>query len=423
MTVTTPMPARNLNLVVPLAHEATAMRSTETASLRSGLSGAVSPLIGESLRQGDVDSTMKRSTPSRAPGARTSTTASSSTTASRPQAALASSADTDLFEQLAVAYIDCRRTKRSSASALAFEDHVERNLCALHDELIDGSYQPGRSICFVITRPKPREVWAAEFRDRIIHHLLYNKIAPRFLSSFTADTCACIPGRGTLYAAKRLEAQVRSITQNWSQPAHYLKCDLANFFVSIDKRVLHDPRSDVEVRGRAELLQLVPPHKRLFNAPAEHGLPIGNLSSQFFANVLLNDLDQFAKHQLRAPTYVRYVDDFVLVHRSPQWLHSALTKIDAFLPDRLGVRLNPSKTILQPVDRGIDFVGHVLKVEHAEKRIQTIDRADLLQVANSYFGLLGQASHSHADRARLANALRKRGKSVKADLTKTYGAK
>ncbi|UGA37890.1 hypothetical protein JOS77_28795 [Chromobacterium haemolyticum] len=158
---------------------------------------------------------------------------------------------------MVAAYFDCRRSKRNTSSALAFEARLERNLFQLYEELEDGSYRPGRSICFVITRPKPREVWAADFRDRIVHHLLYNKVSPRFHASFIADSCACIPGRGTLYAAERLEAKVRSITQNWSRPAYYLKGDLANFFVSIDKQVLHtllareeDPRALVDVAGR-----------------------------------------------------------------------------------------------------------------------------------------------------------------------------
>lgn len=120
------------------------------------------------------------------------------------------------FTELTQAYFDCRRTKRNSASALAFEANAERNLFDLHDELVSGDYQPGRSICFVITHPKPREVWAAEFRDRIVHHLLYNEIAPAFHRRFVADSCACIPGRGTLYAAKRLEGQVRSyVIRRW----------------------------------------------------------------------------------------------------------------------------------------------------------------------------------------------------------------
>jgi len=353
------------------------------------------------------------------------------------------------------AYLDCRKTKRNSASAAAFEQDQERNLARLRDELLDGSYRPGRSICFVITRPKAREVWAADFRDRIVHHLLYNRIAPRFYRSFISDTCACIPGRGTLYAATRLEAKIRSASQNWSRPLWYLKCDLANFFVTIDKGVLwgqiaarvvepwwlwlagvilfHDPRQDFELRGDRQLLERVPQHKRLANQPDYLGLPIGNLSSQFFANIYLDALDQFAKHQVRARHYVRYVDDFILLHGSPQWLNDALASIDAFLPAQLGARLNPVKTILQPVDRGVDFVGHVIKPWHTRTRrrtvrqavhqLQTMEADQLFAAANSYLGLLRQSNSSHADRARVARAVLRRGHAVNSTFTKTYTKK
>ena len=355
------------------------------------------------------------------------------------------------FSELVQAYYDCRRTKRNSASALAFEIDLERNLIELHDDLIAGTYRPGRSICFVVTRPKAREVWAAAFRDRVVHHLLYNRVAPRFYASFIADSCACIPGRGTLYAATRLEEKIRSASQNWSKPVFYLKCDLANFFVAIDKEVLrqqlakkitepwwlalaeqilmHDPREDYEVRSPAHLFNRVPQHKRLTAQPAHLGLPIGNLSSQFFANVYLDALDQFAKHKLGAKHYVRYVDDFVFLHESPQQLNAWLTEVEAFLPS-LGAKLNPSKTILQPVDRGVDFVGHVIKpwrrttrkrsLAQALKRTAAAPAEDLRETANSYFGLLSQASHSQKDRAALANVVLKRGNSVNAALTKTY---
>ncbi|MDO8932971.1 MAG: RNA-directed DNA polymerase [Rhodocyclaceae bacterium] len=455
------MTERLFNLVVPLAHEATAMRTADTDGSRRVWSGAVSPLIGASLRRGDVDSTNGRSTPPTlvTPGIRTSTTATRTTTTRAPKASPAPSADQTerhhadfCFTELVEAYFDCRKNKRNTASALEFEQNLERNLCDLYDDLVAGTYRPGRSICFVVTRPKPREVWAADFRDRIVHHLLCNRIAPRFYASFVADSCACIPGRGTLYAAERLESKVRSITQNWSRPAYYLKLDLANFFVSIDKRILreqiaarvtepwwlalaetilfHDPRQDFDLRGAKALLNLVPPHKRLTNQPAHLGLPIGNLSSQFFANVYLDALDQFIKHRIGARYFVRYVDDFALLHESPQWLNAAHDEIEAFLPRRLGVRLNPTKTILQPVERGIDFVGHVIKPWHRSTRRRTVNEAvrrmgqiaddELLEVGNSYFGLLRQAEHSHHDRARLANALRRRGHTIKGDLTQTY---
>lgn len=196
--------------------------------------------------------------------------------------------------------------------------------------------------------------------------------------------------------------------------------------------LMHDPRQNVHIKGSPSELALVPPHKSLFNAPDGHGLPIGNLSSQFFANVLLDDLDQFAKHRLPARHYVRYVDDFVLLHDSPQWLNQARQQIEAKLAD-LHLVLNPRKTILQPVARGIDFVGQVIKpwrritrrrtMHVALDRLQNMPAADLHQSGNSYFGLLTQASHSHADRALVANLLRKRGHVINGDLTKTFRRK
>jgi len=450
MVVKATMSERSFNLVVPLAHKATAMRTTETTGNAPGRSGAVSPL---STRQGDVRSTMGPA----GPGIRTSTTATRTTTTRTTSAVPEPSANwsvpADLtFTELVQAYFDCRRTKRNSASALAFEVDLEHNLRELFDELQAGAYTPGRSVCFVITHPRPREVWAAEFRDRVVHHLLHNRIAPGFYARFIADSCACIPGRGTLYAAQRLESKVRSITQNWARPAHYLKCDLANFFVSIDKRILaalldrhvhdawwrvlthtvlfHDPRENFELRGDASRLSLVPRHKRLAEQPPHLGLPIGNLSSQFFANVYLNELDQFTKHQLRARHYIRYVDDFVLLHESTEWLGQARQQIEPFLADNLGARLNPTKTILQPLSRGVDFVGQVIKpwrrtvrrktLRVALDRVQRTEADELLECANSYFGLLRQATHSHHDRAQLANLLLDRGHCVKGDLNKIY---
>jgi len=386
------MTERLFNLVVPLAETATDKRTTETdAHTSTARSGAVTPLIGQDLLWGDVDSTNNSTPPtSPTPGCRTSTTATRTTVTRTTTTELVLSADQTgnthadfSFSELVQAYLDCRQHKRNTASALAFEQNQERNLMQLHDELKDGSYKPGKSICFIITRPKPREVWAADFRDRIVHHLLYNRISQRFYATFIADSCACIPGRGTLYGAQRLESKIRSITQNWSRPAHYLKCDIANFFVSINKEILfgqiearvtepfwlwlasiilfHDPREDFELRGDPAKLALVPAHKRLANQSAQFGLPIGNLSSQFFANIYMNALDQFIKHRIKCKHYIRYVDDFILLHESPQWLNAAHAEIESFLPNKLGIKLNPSKTILQPIERGVDFVGQVIQ--------------------------------------------------------------
>lgn len=350
------------------------------------------------------------------------------------------------------AWASTRRHKRTKASIRAYGAQIERNLVALHEALTAGTYTPGRSICFAIVRPKPREVWAATVGDRVGHHLLYDAIAPRFERAFIADSCACIAGRGTLYGARRLEAKVRSITRGFTRPAYYLKCDIANFFVSIHKptlRVLiarrvhephlldladrilfHDPRADVDMQGAPERMALVPAHKSLLNQPADRGLPIGNLSSQFFANVYLDELDQFIKHRLGARHYIRYVDDLVLLHESARQLNAWREKIDAFLQERLQLRLNPSKTVVQPIARGVDFVGQVVRpggrtlrartLNDALHRLATVPRAQVYAATNSYLGLARQTTRNHRARVQIANVARDRGLAVDHKLTKAY---
>ena len=455
-------------LVAPLAKPATVTRATDTSG-QLDLFGRAAPRavttpIGATpgLRDGDVDSATGLRTPATTlmRGARTSETATRTTTTRAMSSRSCSSADQAVasrhagfsFLDWVNAYLACRRTKRRKHTATAFEMNQEAALSALQQAVDAGTYTPGRSTCFIITRPRPREVWAAEFADRIVHHLLYNAIGAQIERTFIADSCACIPGRGTLYAVHRLEHHVRSATHNWSRPAHYLKMDLANFFVSIDKAILaeqlraqireprlrdlalqilwHDPRPGALHQSDPKLRARVPHHKRLSEAPADHGLAIGNLSSQFYANIHLNPLDQFIKHQLRCRHYIRYVDDFVLLHESPQQLNAWRAQIEAFLAEQLHLQVNPAKTILQPVDRGIDFVGQVIRpwrttlrrrtFKAAMRRMASINDQDLFTTANSYFGLLRQASHSHTDRVRVANLLRKRGRCIDAGLTKTY---
>jgi hypothetical protein len=183
MMVKAVMPERLFNLVVPLPHEGTDMRTTDTAAHVRAWSGAVSSPLKPLGQRSDAQSTNRRSTPvtTTMPGIRTSTTATRTTTTSRQSCVSAPSADQShpphadlLLELLVIAYRDCRRSKRNKSSQLVFEADLERNLCRLRDELRAGIYQPGPSICFVITRPKPREVWAAAFRDRVVHHLSPN---------------------------------------------------------------------------------------------------------------------------------------------------------------------------------------------------------------------------------------------------------
>jgi hypothetical protein len=227
---------------------------------------------------------------------------------------------------------------------------------------------------------------------------------------------------------------MRSITENWKKPAYYLGADVKNFFVSIHKPTLfelltkktyepwlldlirqvlfHDPRTNCTLKSRPEVFARVPKHKSLWSTPIDLGLPIGNLTSQFFANVYLNELDQFVKHQLKVKYYYRYVDDFVILHESPDYLNHCFEQVSQFLLDRLKLELHPFKKRLGLVDQGIDFVGYFHKPYRRYVRRRTSQRAksivtqwkmnpnaftdeallDLRNSTNSYLGLIRQTS-------------------------------
>jgi len=311
----------------------------------------------------------------------------------------------------------------------------------LYRALQAGTYEIGRSLAFVVTYPKIREIWAADFRDRVVHHLIYNAISDRFHRRFIRDTYGCIPGRGVHDGGRRVSGFARSITRNWSRPAYCLKIDVANFFNSIDRRrlleiieryvpedwlrvlirqaILHDPRTNAFFRSTRDLFNRVPRHKSLLYAPDGMGLPIGNLTSQFFANVYMNEVDQFVKHGLRARYYGRYVDDMVLFHEDSDVLNGWNERIDGFLQDRLKLRLHPNKKWLNRADAGINFVGFIIKpgrtylrqssLENCKQKIRAWERkgapvdAETLQglsdSVTSYLGMLRQVNGYNARRS------------------------
>jgi len=339
------------------------------------------------------------------------------------------------------AYFDCRKAKRNSINQLRFEVDLEANLVALHRELRSGDYRTGCSVAFVVTHPKIREVWAADFRDRVVHHVIYNAISERYYRRFIRDNYACIPGRGMHDGLRRVSGFARSVTRNWTRPAYFLRADVASFFNSIDRHllidlagrhvpeewiralisqiVLHDPRTNVSLRSPAALFERVPRHKSLLHAPPGKGLPIGNLTSQFFANLYMDGLDQFAKHVLKARYYGRYVDDMVLLHEDPEVLNAWYRQMDVFLRSTLALRLHPNKKHLNLADRGIDFTGFIIKpgrvylrrtsLSKCRQKITTWERngspidaeslRDLSESLNSYLGMLRQVNGYNARKA------------------------
>ena len=334
------------------------------------------------------------------------------------------------FQDLLKAYYDCKKHKRMTSSALKFELKLEYNLLRLYKELKTGKYKIGRCICFVVTSPKPREVWAANFRDRIVHHLVYNAIKDRFYKRFIRDTYSCIPKRGTLAAAKQMLKYSRSATNNYKKRAYYLKADLSNFFVSIDKEILynllekyieedwilkllkkiiwHNPKNNVFIKSGRKKFKMLPKHKSLWNTTDTKGLPIGNLTSQFFSNVYLDVLDKFVKNELKCKYYCRYVDDFVILHTSPKILLKFLNEIDDNINNNLKLKLNRKKCSVNLIVKGIDFVGYIIKPSRMFLRQKLIKKifliiklwkknlnkymyiylSDFRKTINSYFGMM-----------------------------------
>jgi retron-type reverse transcriptase len=281
---------------------------------------------------------------------------------------------------------------------MKFALNLEENLFSLQKQLQDRTYKPGQSIAFIVQKPKIREIFAADFRDRVVHHLLYNYLAPIYERVFIYDSWACREGKGTHGAMLRLrDFEVRLLRQEYSSAVnYYLKMDIKSFFTSIDKQILydlvmrkvkneeilwlsktiifHDCAHDVppKIQSQQSLFDKLPGDKSLFTANAGKGLPIGNLTSQFFANVYLNELDQFVKHKLKAKYYVRYVDDFVILADDRALLEFYKSAIMAFVEKRLGLRAHPGKSFIRPVSSGVDFVGYVVRPDYVLVRKRVV---------------------------------------------------
>ncbi len=316
------------------------------------------------------------------------------------------------LKKLYQAYLDCRRTKRGTINALRFEWDLEKNLFKLQEELLNKKYEPSRSICFVVESPTPREIFAADFRDRIVHHLLINEIEEMGEKAFIFDTFSCRKGKGTHLAIHKLKEQIRKVTKNHKEKAFYAQLDISGFFMSIDHNILydifskmilrqnksyqweqdilwlartiifHNPTDNYVSKGDVSLFDLILPRKSLFHSRKGSGLPIGNYSSQFFANLYLNEMDQFIKRELKCKYYVRYVDDFILLDSDKERLKYFRDEIRNFLKKNLALQLSEGKTKMQTLDKGIDFLGYFIKPMYTLVRRKVIGR-----LKNKFFGL------------------------------------
>lgn len=291
------------------------------------------------------------------------------------------------FETILEAYLDCRKRKRSTVGATEFELDYVHNLVELMNEVNSRQYKIGKSICFVVRYPRYREVFAGEFRDRIIHHYIALRLEPLFEKIFCDRTYNCRKGKGQLAGVTQLAEDIREESEDYTKDAYVMKVDLKGFFMSIPKPLLakmvddfivenyygddkedlrwicglvimHRPELNCERRSPLWMWNFIPKEKSLFTNGEDRGIAIGNLFAQLFANFLLNTIDW--KIDAVCVRHNRYVDDISFVSRDKEKLLSIIPMLRTEL-GKLGLRLNEKKFYLQHYSKGVQFTGAIVK--------------------------------------------------------------
>jgi len=276
------------------------------------------------------------------------------------------------FASLHAAYCRARRGKRHLSEVLDFERDLEGELFRLQDELDAGTYRTGDYYTFTVREPKARLVAALPFRDRVLQHALVAQLEPLREPAFLTHSYACRPGRGLHQGADTVERWMRAIKRNHGA-VYALRTDVRSYFASVDQSVLLEQLARrIRCPRTLELCAGI-----LRSWPA--GLPIGNLTSQLWANVHLHDLDLFAKHRCRARNYARYMDDCVILHPEKAQLHTWRRELEAFLGDTLHLQFN-AKTQVFPIagtapgGRALDWLGYRIWPTHRRLRADSIKR-------------------------------------------------
>ena len=341
------------------------------------------------------------------------------------------------LEDIYEAYYVCRKNKRSKPSAIKFELHYEKYLRQLYNDLNNGTYTISKSIVFGISRPKKREVFAADFRDRIVHHLLMLRLEPILETEMIDTSYNCRVNKGTTYGINTLYKQIKTVSNNYTKQTFVLQCDIQGFFMSINKEILwkhvhnimfkkwtlgnlewwldltkqiimHRPELFCDIHGNKSILDNLPDEKTLFRSNGK-GLPIGNLTSQIFGNYYLTPFDNWIKEEIgENMEYGRYVDDFYIVGCDKKRMLRLLPKIREQLKTNFDLTLHPRKVSITDVKKGISFIGCVIKPWGIYNGNRTITNAfnvlkrykkgdsieDLIQTINSYFGfMVGRLSY------------------------------
>ena len=307
------------------------------------------------------------------------------------------------FENLFYAYKAAIKCKRYRQDVMEYTDRLEDNLIILQNEFIWGMYEVGRDNIFYVYEPKKRLIMSLLFKDRVAQHAIYRQLNPLIEKRFIYDSYACRQGKGTHAAIDRLQSWLCQ-TERKPQRYYYLKLDIAKYFYRIDHeklkgilaRLIDDPQLlDL-------LAKIIDCEDTKFGLPLgadvgdvafdkmldDVGLPIGNLTSQMFANLYLNELDQYCKHKLKIHFYIRYMDDIIILHHDKKYLEEVKRKIAAFIGEKLNLQLN-NKTCIRPTSMGIEFVGFpgmVNTQEAAEENCKEAEKAAAIYVSCLYGG-------------------------------------
>lgn len=314
-----------------------------------------------------------------------------------------------ILQELWDAYDTARKGKRHTVDEHRFELNDMEDIINLRDSIVRRYYKPSRGVAFIIRDPVTREIVAAPFRDRVIHHFLFNVCAEWWDRRFLPDSYSCRKGKGTLYGQKRLARHIRQVTNNYTEQAFAVKLDIQGYFMSLnhellyerilwglDQQFYHSTRPDVEngirchpedrsklydtlkylwhevifdepmqniaIRGRRSDWKYLPKSKSLFAQPKGRGIVIGNLTSQLLSNIFLDQLDRFVTFDLGYKHYGRYVDDFFIIvpiAKKEQLLRDVAV-IEKYLAAELKLTLHPKKQYRQTVDKGVPFIGTVV---------------------------------------------------------------
>jgi len=328
------------------------------------------------------------------------------------------------LENLFSAWDKFKKDKQKKRDVQLFEWKLEENIFKLHRDLKYRRYKHGAYTSFYINDPKQRHIHKANVRDRVLHHAVSTVLNSIFDPTFISNSFSCRVGKGTHKGLNVLAKMIKQVSGNYFKPCFILKCDVKKFFETIDHRILLNIISKrIKDNDAMWLLEkiiesLASKYSTIFK---RKGIPIGNLTSQLFANIYLNEFDQFVKHKLRVKHYIRYTDDFIIVAKEKSYLEDLIFPIYSFLLNKLILKLHPRKIIIHKLHQGADFLGYVLLphyrlirtktkqriIRKLEERVKgyrngLISKQTLNQSFQSYLGVLSHAS-SHKFRKKLEN--------------------